>query len=213
MERKTATRRQDSAAETRRLVLEAAQELYTSRGYRETSIADIASAAGVAVATVYTSVGGKPALLRSLLADGVESSETVETMQQVAYCSDAGEVIDLAAHGTRLVIERHKSMIDLIERTRQADPAALDAAGHATASFRAALRIAAEQLRELDALRDGVGIEGAAEVLWYFFGHSSWTRLVDDSGWSWAKSEAFLADAAKHALLKHPTDAEGSRRG
>lgn len=206
MERKASTRRQDSAAETKRLVLEAAQELYTMRGYRETSIADIASAAGVAVATVYTAVGGKPALLRSLLAAGVDDNETVDAMQKVAFCTDAEEVIDLAAHGTRLVIERHKSMIDLIERTRLADRAALDAAAQATASFRAALQTAAGQLSALKALREGMGVDNAAEVMWYFFGLESWTRLVDDLGWDWAKSEEFLADAAKRTLLELATE-------
>lgn len=206
MERRTATRRQDSAAETRRLLLDAAQELFTARGYRETSIADIASAAGVAVATVYTSVGGKPALLQSLLSSGVETPETSEAMDEVAHCSDAEEVIDLAAHGTRLIVERHKAMIDLIECTRRAEPVASEAAAQATATFRTALRVAAEQLSALDSLRRDAGVDRAADVMWYFFGLESWTRLVDDCGWSWSEAEDFLTDAAKRSLLRSDDD-------
>jgi AcrR family transcriptional regulator len=56
-------RRREAAAARRRRVLEAAAELFTSRGYAATSMAAVASAAGVAVDTVYATVGRKPALL------------------------------------------------------------------------------------------------------------------------------------------------------
>ncbi len=55
-------------------VLRAARELFTTRGYAVTSVADIAQAAGVSVDTLYASVGRKPQLLLAVhdmeLADG-----------------------------------------------------------------------------------------------------------------------------------------------
>src|SRR4051794_2084419 len=53
------------AAQTRRAVLVAAEQLFVDRGYGSTSIHEVAQAAGVSRATVFNSVGGKPALLRA----------------------------------------------------------------------------------------------------------------------------------------------------
>ena len=56
-------RREERAAATRRAVLRAAHDLFTTRGYPDTAVADIARHAKVSVDTVYASVGRKPQLL------------------------------------------------------------------------------------------------------------------------------------------------------
>ena len=57
------THRQQQAARTRALVLEAATSLFTDRGWSATGMRDIAKEAGVAVETVYASFGSKTDLL------------------------------------------------------------------------------------------------------------------------------------------------------
>src|SRR5450759_1459871 len=52
------------ADSTRLAVVQAAARLFIERGYVATSIESIAEAAGVSRATVFTSVGGKPVLLK-----------------------------------------------------------------------------------------------------------------------------------------------------
>ena len=56
--------RSAQAAATRRAIIDAASGLFIERGYVATSIEAIAEAAGVSRATVFTSVGGKKALLK-----------------------------------------------------------------------------------------------------------------------------------------------------
>ena len=58
-----APRRREQAEMNRRAILEAAHELFTTRGYRETSVAEIARRAGVSIDTLYEAVGRKPELL------------------------------------------------------------------------------------------------------------------------------------------------------
>src|SRR5258708_39450020 len=48
----TATTREETQAK-RQAIIEAAREIFAKQGYEETTIADIAAAAGVAVGTVY----------------------------------------------------------------------------------------------------------------------------------------------------------------
>ena len=57
--------RTKKAARTRRAVIAAAERLFVQHGYVSTSVQAIADAAGVSRATVFNSVGGKPALLRA----------------------------------------------------------------------------------------------------------------------------------------------------
>src|SRR5260370_37497868 len=55
------------AESPREAVIGAAGRLFTERGYAATSIEEIAAAAGVSRATVFTSVGGKAKLLKTAL--------------------------------------------------------------------------------------------------------------------------------------------------
>ncbi|MEA2655696.1 MAG: hypothetical protein QOI23_1061, partial [Chloroflexota bacterium] len=55
------------AQSTRQVIIAAATRLFVRQGYAATSIEQIAAAAGVSRATVFTSVGGKPTLLKSAL--------------------------------------------------------------------------------------------------------------------------------------------------
>src|SRR5688500_11749778 len=57
------TRRQQQARENRRRILAAAERLFADKGYGNTTITDVAAAAGVAVETVYATFKNKITLL------------------------------------------------------------------------------------------------------------------------------------------------------
>src|SRR5215471_1015708 len=60
------SRRQEQAAATRREILVAAQRLFERQGYAATTMAAIASEAGVALKTVYVTFETKSGVLRAL---------------------------------------------------------------------------------------------------------------------------------------------------
>src|SRR5499427_5931857 len=70
-----ATRRRRAAARTRAAILEAARELFTERGYTATPMTAIADRAGVALDTVYASVGRKPELARLLIETAISGTD------------------------------------------------------------------------------------------------------------------------------------------
>src|SRR5688500_2576610 len=59
-------RREAQAAETRRVILNAARRLFEEGGYAATAMPSIAAAAGVAVKTVYLAFDSKAGLLRAV---------------------------------------------------------------------------------------------------------------------------------------------------
>src|ERR671913_1999190 len=56
--------RRSQAAGTQQRIVAATRELFLSRGYAATTMADVAAAAGVSVQTVYSAAGGKAGLAK-----------------------------------------------------------------------------------------------------------------------------------------------------
>src|SRR5262249_35424998 len=61
--------------ESRRRVVAAASRCFLDAGYAPTTVADVALAAGVAVQTVYSAVGGKADLLIEVVSEAVAGDE------------------------------------------------------------------------------------------------------------------------------------------
>ena len=66
-------------------MLASARELFVTKGYVATTIADIARHARVAVDTVYATVGRKPALLREVLESALSGTDAVVPAEQRDY--------------------------------------------------------------------------------------------------------------------------------
>src|SRR5438445_10060814 len=79
------TRRRQAAARTRAVILDAARELFTERGYTATPMTAIAERAGVALDTVYASVGRKPELARLLIETAISGTDQAIPAEQRDY--------------------------------------------------------------------------------------------------------------------------------
>src|SRR6187402_3301883 len=100
------TVRTQQAAATRRAVLAAARELFTTTGYAGTTVSDVARLAGVSVDTVYTSVGRKPQLLlavHDMALGGGDDSVPARGRDYVAAI--------LAARGARAKLETYAAAL------------------------------------------------------------------------------------------------------
>ena len=63
----------------------------------------------------------------------------------------------------------------------------------------------ARRLADLHALRDGMDVEQAVDVLWFYFGYSGLFTLHDENGWRHERGERWLGAQANWALLRnHP---------
>ena len=67
-----ATRRQETAAQTRDAILDVAKQQFLAEGFAATTIATIAAEAGVSQASIYKSFGGKPGLVHALTDRGLQ---------------------------------------------------------------------------------------------------------------------------------------------
>ncbi|WP_073775430.1 hypothetical protein [Streptomyces sp. MJM1172] len=73
--------------------------------------------------------------------------------------------------------------------------------GVAPASLRAGLAAAASQLDEPGALRPGLSVPEATDVLWYFLGHGSYFTLTGNCRWPFERSAQWLYERLATLLI------------
>ncbi|MBE8478410.1 TetR/AcrR family transcriptional regulator [Streptomyces justiciae] len=200
-------RRAEAAAGTRTAILDAALRLFVAHGYAKVTIGDIAREAGIAVPTVYASTGGKSAILAVLMNRGVDDPVVERTLDAVRTATDAETAVATLAHGVRLDNERHLDVVQVMITAAAVEQHVEEELRHVSAAYRQALRVLAERLAELGALRPGLSMERATDMLWFLFGLPSWRLFVAEHGWSWDETERWLTEQAVAALVARPSDA------
>jgi AcrR family transcriptional regulator len=188
------------AEDTRRSIVAAAAALFAEQGYARTSVAAIAAAAGVAVNTVYTSVGSKAALVMAMSEDGAADAVAAETERRISECSDPREILRILADGTGQVRRRRQETLAILLDNRNADPDVAAAADLASRAVRDRLKTVASRLVAVGGLREGLTGKQVEQTLWFYFGFEAW-RTVRAFGWSWKDSADWLAMQSAYALL------------
>ncbi|WP_262060216.1 TetR/AcrR family transcriptional regulator [Streptomyces sp. STR69] len=191
--------REQAAARTRELILEHATELFAERGYGRVTVADIASAAGVASKTVFASVGSKGDILDHIVDRGVLASGYDQAMKELLELRSPEAVLKALAHGTRLGNEGQFAVHEAIRKALPVHENGEELWERATAAYRDALRTAARHLHSLTPPPSHSAKE-TGDLLWYWFGPTGWRTLVVENGWSWDRAEEVLHGTAVATL-------------
>lgn len=202
-----ASRRREAAAATRGRILAAARELFVRDGYAATSMAAIARLAGVNVDTVYTALGTKVALLRTLVEVAISGEEVPVTAEERAYVRemvaepDPGRKLEIYAAAIRAIHHRLAPVFLVLRDAGAADPE-IRAMWQAIARRRAdnMVRLAAD-LAATGGLRAGLDPAEVADVIWATNAPEFYDLLVGQRRWSPERYEAWLASSWKTLLL------------
>lgn len=191
---------------SRARVAASARDLFLERGYGATAVADIAAHAGVAVQTIYNTVGSKAAVLSLVLdtaAAGPDAPQPVrERMQQrVAQTTTPDQLIVLLATWFAEVHPRVAPILRLIDQAGASDPE-IAALGLRRARQRVTnYRHAARTLRDRDGLRTDLTLEQAAATIWSLGAPHTYHLLVIDQSWPLADYRTWLEHQLAAALL------------
>ena len=200
-------RRREQAAATRRDILEAAQRLFEEEGYAATTMSAIAAEAGVALKTVYIAFETKSGVLRGLwnmLLRGDEGDAPVaerEWYLEVLGEPDPERQLRLTARNSREVKQRIGPLFEVISSAAPIDPDIEALWGRIQTEFHANQRTIAESLRKKRALKSGVSVDRAADILWTINHPGVWQLLVTERGWTPEQYERWCADLACAQLL------------
>jgi AcrR family transcriptional regulator len=180
-------------------VLDAARRLFADRGYSATTVQDIAAAARVATATVYTSVGGKPQLLQELITATTDEAAQRGASEPVAPDTNQHQVLAGYVAGIRQAVQDYGDVAELLLTTTHVDANAARTAVLAEQAFRSELTALATRLRSLGPLTEE--IDAAVDLLAYYLGYPSWRRLTVDLGWSLDRAQDWLTERLTGALI------------
>jgi AcrR family transcriptional regulator len=167
-----ASRRRAAAVQTRAAVLRAARELFTSRGYAATPVAEIARAAGVSVDTLYETVGRKPQLLLAVLdmelagADTPVEAEQRDYVRQIRAAPTAVAKITTYTDALARLLPRTVPLLESLRTAGQTDPACAEVYQAVRERRAANMRLFAADLRGTGELRDDLGDDTVADLVW-----------------------------------------------
>lgn len=201
------SRRRAQAAATRDDILDAAQRLFEQRGYTATTMDAIAADAGVALKTVYVGFETKSGLLRALwnhlLRAGRDEVPVAEQpwYREVVQEPDPARQLRLVARNTRVVKLRIAGVLEVIRSAAPTDPDIGALWRRIQSDFHANQRVIAESLNEKNALRPGLNVDTATDILWTLNISNLWHLLVVERGWTPEHFEHWIADLACSQLL------------
>lgn len=206
------SRRRAQAAATRRDILEAAQRLFEQQGYAATPMAAIAAEAGVALKTVYLGFETKSGVLRAiwnLLLRGDQGEVPVAEQswyREVLEEPDPERQLRLNARNSRAVKTRIAGVLRVIRNAAPLDRDIEALWQRIQTEFHANQRAIIERLAGRKALRRGLGVDRATDILWALNHPDVWQLLVGERGWTPEQYEEWFGDTACSQLLGAPTD-------
>ena len=197
-------RKQIAAEATRQVIVETAARLFLERGYNATSIGRIASEAGVAVQTIYNSIGAKGELLSRVLdqaAAGDHAPTPVRQFmrEQAERETDPRRIIDQLIGFWRQALPATAPVFRVIREAAATDPDVAKLERRRAAQRLKNYAQAATVLAERGALREELTIEQAATTI-FAIGHpDTYRSLVLEGHWNhnqwanWARSTLHAA--------------------
>ena len=199
--------RKRQADATRRQITAAAVDVFSSKGYANTRMEDVAQAAGVAVPTVYKTFRTKSALLlatvQAVMAE-THSGRPIEEQpwwrEQIA-APDAKDQIRLIARNARAIYQRAGALLELVRTASTGDPAARDIWRAIEQERRHRSQMTAESLDSKRALKSGLTTESAADTLRLLTAPELYTYYLEREGAMPSEYEAWLAGVLSSALL------------
>jgi len=191
--------RQDQRNRTQLAILQAAAAVFKERGYGAATMQSVADSAGVSLPTVYLYFRSKPDLVRSL-ADLVTSSADL-SVEHVLAETDPNRQLEIGAGILRKLHERGEVVADVLRTAAGGDRNLSREWRRWQERHLAAVRAVAQSLAKRRALRAGLDVASATDVLYVIGGPETFRQLVRERGWTPGRYERWLAEAGQRLLL------------
>jgi AcrR family transcriptional regulator len=205
--RYNSTQRAAQAAATRQAVLDAARQVFMRHGYIGATVAEIAATAGVAVDTLYATVGSKPVLLRELVETAISGTDTAmpaedrDYVKAIRAATSAEEKLEIYAAAVVAIQQRLAPVFVALRDAAATDWACARLWNEISERRAANMRQFAVELRHTGELRDDLSDEEVADVIWSMNAAEYWLLLVGQRGWTPQRFGDWLIDAWKRLLL------------
>lgn len=190
-------------------MVEAAYRLMSTRGYIETTMADIATEAGVAVQTVYFTFHNKPAVLRAVFEFAVKGDHLPSSPIERPWFGamtrepDHQRALETFVDATVEIFHRVVPIASAFNMLGD-DPEIADLYQLNGRLQRDAYRIVVDTLARKRRLRPGLNPEDATTILLVLLGTDVYRSMLDDHGWAEQKWRSWVIETLLVALFGDP---------
>jgi AcrR family transcriptional regulator len=199
--------RRRQADEARHEILEAARRLFLDDGYGATTMNAIAAGAGVSVETIYGAWGSKAGVVEALLTSSVRGDDTAtpfaegRSIQSVITERDPRRQLELYAGVVAEVQGRLAPLTRILRGGAASDPKLAALLEQHKAQRLAGMTEFATLLQSRKALRKGLTVERARDILWTMNSSEVYDLLVTERSWTPEDYAAWIAESLASALL------------
>ena len=205
------SRRQLQARETQQDILDAARNLFTTRGYSGTTIDAIATDAGVAVETIYATFRSKRSVLARLVSLAVRGDEDPLPIleqsgpQRVRIETDQHEQIRRFAQDMQVIMERVGPLFAVMRSAAYTEPDIKDMLQQLLHTRHESMKVFVQWIEHNGPLRAGLTIDEAADSVWTLSSAEVHSLLLTDRGLAAKQYELWLSETLILLLLPPTT--------
>jgi AcrR family transcriptional regulator len=206
----TRASRADQAVATRRRIVEAAGRFFLRDGYAATTLQQIADEAGVAVQTVYFHFGNKRSVLKELVdVVAVGDDQPVALLDrpwvdELRTASGGSETVGLWLGASSKIFGRVAPILRIVRDAAGSDPEMAAQWDVNQKQRHTAHRALAEILDAKGALRPGLTVDEAADILFALISLEIYVLLTVERGWTPERWEHWAARTVADAVLTEP---------
>lgn len=173
-----------------------------------TTVEAIAVDADVSAKTVYDAFSTKAGVLRAVwdlrLKGDTDDAPVAARPWYVALLEepDPHRMVDLIARHSVVVKQRIGDVLRIIRSAASVDADSAALWQLITTDFHANQRVLVEAIAKRKALRPGLTVRQATDVLWTLNHPDTWLNLHEERGWSAKQFEKWFSDSARLLLLR-----------
>lgn len=189
-------------------MIDAATRLFVRDGYVVTTIEVVAAEADVSAKTVYDAFGTKAGLLRAVwdlaLKGDLDEAPVAARPWYLAVLeeTDPSRVVQLLSHAAVEAKQRIGPVLRVIRAASSVDEESAKLWALIGSDFHANQGVIVERLSQLKALKPGLTVAKATDILWTLNHPDVWLLLHDDRGWSPKEFERWLVGSISAQLLR-----------
>lgn len=201
------SRRKAQVEDTRTAILDAAIALFAEKGWVATTIAAIASKAGVSPETVYARFGNKKTIAHELVVRAMRADQPDTPMMQqarramVLQNTDGGDIIDGFAADISELLARVAPILAAVRAAAETDTEMAELYADLHQARRRNLGTLIDRLDRSGALRPGLDIELAKDTLWSVASPELWLLRLTQLGATPESNRDWIRTTLRRLLL------------
>lgn len=194
--------RDAQAAQTRKRILDAAQNLFQAEGFEFVTIEKLARSAEVSAPTIYSLFQSKRGILSALMDEALPSEQFVALVEAGKKEKSPKKRLAITAKLTRQMYDAERSQMDLLRGASVLAPEFKDLENAREERRYQRQEESVKQLAGEKSLIKGLSLSKARAIFWAFTGRDMYRMFVIEQGWTSDEYEKWLAALLIKTLLR-----------